>query len=95
MSSVNGKIPSIQFTSGGNFTDNGALKELYHEYIACLNPAVTPGSGQYIVQDYSIVFNYNDGRKIVLAFLGAGYNKNDPSPPALRMSYHEDPLTRQ
>jgi hypothetical protein len=92
---VNGKIPSISFSSAGNFTDNGALKELYHEYISCLNPAVTPGSGQYAVKDYSIVFNYSDGRKITLAFLGAGYDINNKSPATLRMSYNEDPMTRQ
>jgi hypothetical protein len=95
MKSFNGKIPSITFTSSGTFTDNGALKELYHEYISCLNPAVTSGSGKYMVNDYSIIFNYTDGRKIVLAFLGAGYNKTDPSPQTLTMSYNEDPLTRQ
>ncbi|HSU27144.1 MAG TPA: hypothetical protein VLJ68_02105 [Chitinophagaceae bacterium] len=95
MSAVNGVIPSITFTSSGNFTDRGALKQLYHEYINCLNPAVAPGSGQYTVKDYSIVFSYSDGRKIVLAFLGAGYDKSNPSPPSLRMSFQEDPLTRQ
>jgi hypothetical protein len=95
MSAVNGKIPSISFTADGSFTDNGALQVLYHEYIDCLNPAVSSGSGQYAVKDYSIVFNYNDGRKIVLAFLGAGYNKSNPSPPTLRMSFNEDPMTRQ
>ena len=95
LSAVNGKIPSITFASGGKFTDNGALKELYHEYIDCLNPAATQGSGNYAVQDYSIVFNYTDGRKIVLAFLGAEYDKSNPSPPTLRMSFNEDPMTRQ
>ena len=95
MSAVNGQIPSISFTSDGKFTDNGALQQLYHEYIDCLNPAVTPGSGQYVVKDYSIVFNYTDGRKIILAFLGAGYDKSNPSPPTLRMSYNEDPMTKQ
>jgi hypothetical protein len=95
MSAVNGKIPSITFTSDGKFTDNGAMKELYHEYILCLNPAVTPGSGKYVVNDYSIVFNYNDGRKIVLAFLGAEYNIKDKQPASLRMSSNEDPMTRQ
>jgi len=95
MSEVNGKIPSISFTSDGKFTDKGALKELYHEYIDCLNPAVTPGSGRYAVKDYSIVFNYTDGRKIVLAFLGAGYDKSNPSPATIRMSFNEDPMTRQ
>ncbi|MEJ7712786.1 MAG: hypothetical protein WKF84_23790 [Pyrinomonadaceae bacterium] len=32
LSEVNGKIPSIAFTSDGRFTDNGAMKEMYHEY---------------------------------------------------------------
>jgi hypothetical protein len=95
MKAFNGKIPSITFTSSGTFTDNGALKELYHEYISCLNPAVTSGSGKYHVNDYSIIFNYTDGRKIVLAFLGAGYNKTDPSPQTLMMSSNEDPLIKQ
>jgi hypothetical protein len=95
MSAVNGKIPSISFTSNRNFTDNGALKELYHEYNSCLNPAVTPGSGSYEVKDYTILFNYSDGRKIKLAFPGAGYDINNKSPATLRMSYNEDPMTRQ
>ena len=95
MNAVNGKIPSISFSSNGNFTDNGALKELYHEYISCLNPAVTPGSGSYEVKDYSIVFNYSDGRKIILAFPGVGFDINNKSPATLRMSFNEDPMTRQ
>jgi hypothetical protein len=95
MKAFNGKVPSITFTNSGKFTDNGALKELYHEYISCLNPAPTNGSGNYSINDYSIIFNYDDGRKIVLAFLGAGYNKADASPATIRMSYNEDPLTKQ
>ena len=95
MSAVQGKIPSISFTSDGKFTDNGALKQLYHEYIECLNPAVNPGAGGYAVKDYSIVFNYTDGRKIILAFLGAEYDKSNPSPATLRMSFQDDPMTRQ
>ena len=95
MSAVNGRTPSISFTSNGNFTDNGALKQLYHDDNICLNPAVAPGSGSYEVKDYTILFNYNDGRKIKLAFLGAGYDINNKSPATLRMSYNEDPMTRQ
>ncbi len=95
LSEVNGKIPSITFTFDGRFSDNGAIKEMYHEYISCLNPAATPGSGTYEVKDYSILFTYSDGRKIKLAFLGAGYTKDNPSPTTLRMSYNEDKLIRQ
>jgi hypothetical protein len=95
MGAVNGKIPSISFTANGKFTDNGALKELYHEYVNCLNPAATPGSGTYEVKDYTILFNYSDGRKIRIAFLGAGYDRSNPAPQTLRMSFNEDPMTRQ
>jgi hypothetical protein len=95
LSEMNGKIPSITFTADGRFTDNGAVKVLYHEYIDCLNPALTPGSGTYEVKDYSVTFTYTDGRKIRIAFLGVGYSKNDPSPAKLSMSYNEDPMTRQ
>lgn len=31
LSSLDGKIPSITFTSDGRFSDNGAIKVLYHE----------------------------------------------------------------
>lgn len=95
LSEVNGKIPAITFTSDGRFTDNGALKEMYHEYISCINPADVPGSGTYEVKDYSIIFTYSDGRRIKLAFLGAEYTKGNPSPATLRMSYNEDKLIRQ
>jgi hypothetical protein len=95
MSAVNGRIPSISFSSSGNFTDNGALKELYHEYISCLNPAVTPGAGTYEVKDYTIKFQYTDGRKIKIAFMGTEYDKGNQSPAKLRMSSNEDPMMRQ
>jgi hypothetical protein len=95
LSEVNGKIPAITFTSDGRFTDNGALKVLYHEYIECLNPALNAGSGTYEVKDYSVTFTYSDGRRIKLAFLGAEYTKGNPSPATLLMSYNEDRLTRQ
>jgi hypothetical protein len=92
---INGKIPAITFTPDGRFVDNGAMKVLYHEYIDCLNLALLPGSGTYSVKDFTVTFSYSDGRKIKLAFLGTGYDKSNPSAPVLRMSYNEDPLTRQ
>ena len=95
MKAVNGKVPTITFTADGRFTDNGALKELYHVYTTCVNPASTPGSGTYEVLNNTILFNYTDGRKIRLAFIGTGYEKSNSSPPTLQMSYADDTLTRQ
>ena len=95
MSEAFGKIPVITFTADGRFTDNGAIRILYHEYNDCINPGLTPGSGTYEVKDYSIIFNYTDGRKIKIAFLGTEYDKSNQSPATLRMSANEDPMTRQ
>jgi len=95
LSALNGKIPSITFSSDGRFTDNGALKVLYHEYVDCLNPALSAGSGTYEVRDYSVLFSYSDGRRIKLAFLGAEYSRSNPSPATLLMSFNEDKLIRQ
>jgi len=95
LSELNGQIPSITFTSEGRFTDNGALKVLYHEYIDCVNQALPAGSGTYEVKNYSVLFTYSDGRKMKLAFLGAEYTKGNPSPATLLMSFNEDKLVRQ
>jgi hypothetical protein len=95
MSEAYGKIPVISFTADGRFTDNGAVKVLYHEYNECINPALNPGSGTYEVKDYTITFNYSDGRKIKIAFLGTEYDKSNQSPAVLRMSNNEDPMKRR
>ena len=95
LSALNGKIPSITFTSDGRFSDNGAIKVLYHEYVDCVNPAPAAGSGTYEVKDYSVLFNYSDGRKIKIAFLGVNYSRTNPSPATLMMSFNEDELVRQ
>lgn len=95
LSSLNGQIPAITFTSDGRFADNGAIKVLYHEYVDCLNPAPATGTGTYAVRDYSVLFTYSDGRKVKIAFLGVDYNKSNPSPATLMMSFNEDKLVRQ
>jgi hypothetical protein len=92
MSEAYGTRPSIQFTAAGTFMDKGAIRVLYHEYIDCLNPAINPGSGKYEIRNHSVVFKYNDGRKIKIAFTGAGYNKNDPS--KLVLSFNHDQLLK-
>ena len=92
---VTGKTPLLSFTADGKFTDDGALKILYHDYVACVNPCNAPGSGTYDVKNYSIIFNYSDGRRVKLAFLGSGYQKSNQSPPALYLSYYENVLNRR
>ena len=96
MSEWNGKIPTISFTSDGKFTDNGAIRILYHEYTDCLNAALAPGSGMYNVKNHSVIFNYSDGRKIKIAFTETGFNKNNADPSStLVFAFNNDVLKRQ
>ena len=95
LSELNGKIPSITFTADGRFTDDGAIKVLYHEYIDCINEALTSGSGTYEVKNYSVIFNYTDGRKIKIAFMDVDYDIKNQSPATLTLSSNEDELKRQ
>ena len=90
-----GKTPTINFTADGNFTDNGAITIMSHQSTSCLNAAKEPGSGTYEVKNYSIVFNYTDGRKIKIAFLGMDYDKNNQSPATLSLSTNEDIFHRR
>jgi hypothetical protein len=95
MSEAYGKIPAITFTADGRFSDNGAIRVLTHEYNDCINPGILPGSGTYEVKDYTITFNYTDGRKVKIAFLGTEYDIRNQSPAILRMSSNEDPMMRR
>jgi hypothetical protein len=90
-----GKTPLISFTADGKFTDKGAMSIMYHEYNDCLNAAKAPGSGTYEVENYSVIFNYTDGRKIKIAFLGTDYDKKNQSPATITMSSNEDTMRRQ
>ena len=89
------KIPIITFTADGRFTDNGVVRTLYHDGTNCINPGFVPGSGNYTVKDFTVTFNYTDGRKVKIAFFGTDYDKSNPSPATLRMSFNEDPMNRQ
>jgi hypothetical protein len=95
MTEAYGKIPIITFTADGRFTDNGAIKALYHESDYCTNPGLMPGSGTYEVKNHSVLFSFTDGRKIKVAFLGSGYNMNNQSPATLTMGFNEDEMRRQ
>lgn len=95
MSEAYGKIPVISFTADSQFTDKGAIKALYHESDDCTNPGLAPGSGTYEVKNHSVLFSFSDGRKIKVAFLGAGYDIKNQSPATLTMGFNEDEMRRQ
>jgi hypothetical protein len=95
MNEAYGKIPVITFTADGRFTDKGAIKALYHESDDCTNPGLAPGSGTYEVRNHSVLFHFSDGRKIKVAFLGAGYDIKNQSPATLTMGANEDQMRRQ
>jgi hypothetical protein len=90
-----GKTPVISFTADGKFTDDGAISIMYHEYNDCLNVAKDPGSGTYEVKNYSIIFNYTDGRKIKIAFPGSNYDIKNLGPATLMMSSNDDIMYRK
>ena len=90
-----GIIPVISFTAAGRFTDKGAILALYHTGVDCFNPELASGSGNYEVKDHSVLFNFDDGRKVKVAFTGTGYDKRNQSPATLSMGFNEDPLRKQ
>lgn len=90
-----GKTPMINFTAGGKFTDNGAISIMYHPTVTCLNEAKDPGMGTYEVKNHSVIFNYTDGRKIKIAFIGSDYDKNNQIPATLTLSFNEDIMTKK
>jgi hypothetical protein len=90
---ANGNIATIRFGSDGSFTDNGALQVLDHS-IYYYSIAQGGGSGKYFIKDHTIVFNYNDGRELRVAFPGSQFT-NEKSPQQLVLSFNEDVLIKQ
>ncbi len=88
-------IPSITFTADGKFSDNGVIRVLYHDNNTCINPGFKQGSGMYEVKNHTVHFNYADGRKVKIAFLGTGYDIKNQSPAKLTMSFDENTMYRQ
>lgn len=91
----NGKVPTITFTPDGKFRDDGALKVLDHEIYTAFAASETPGAGTYAVRGHTVTFRYDDGRIFRLAFPGADYEKGNPTPARLTLSFNEDTLTRK
>jgi len=90
-----GKTHVISFTAGGQFADKGAITIMAHPYVPCVDEAAEPGSGTYEIKNYSVIFNYKDGRKIKIAFPGRDYDKRNQSPATFQIGFNDDQLTRQ
>ena len=90
-----GNPPSITFTTDGKFIDKGALNILNHQTTDPFNITKEPGSGTYIVKDFTLVCNYSDGRKVQLVFAGEGYSKKNSSPATLTFSFNNDVLYKK
>ncbi|HMR91802.1 MAG TPA: hypothetical protein PKC69_05795 [Chitinophagaceae bacterium] len=65
--------PMIEFTSAGTFRDMGAFVinfTMPNQY-----PERAPGNGTYEIKNFTLILNYEDGRKITKAFSGVFNNK--------------------
>jgi hypothetical protein len=90
-----GNPPSITFTTDGKFTDRGALDILHHATTDPFNITSEPGSGTYFVKDFTLILNYSDGRKVQLVFMGEDYDKQNPSPANLTLSFNKDVIYKK
>ncbi|MBA2250970.1 MAG: hypothetical protein H0W12_12360 [Chitinophagaceae bacterium] len=87
-----GKPPSIIFSSDGKFIDDGALNILNHQTTDPdeFNITAKSGSGTYKIKNYTLVFTYTDGRKFQMVFTGNGFDRKNPSPASLTLSFNND-----
>jgi hypothetical protein len=90
-----GKIPSISFKPDGRFEDKGAL--FITEHVTNFPVRMTDhfGSGKYEIKNFTVIFNYDDGRQFKAAFPGQGYDKSNPSPPTLTIGWNDDTMKKQ
>ena len=90
-----GNPPSVNFTADGKFIDKGALDILHHTTTDPFNITKEPGSGTYKVKDFTLIFDYTDGRHLQLVFAGEGYDKKNPSPQSLTLSFNNDTIYKK
>ncbi len=89
------KNPTVKFSPDGKFIDFGGLDILNHQTMDPYNITKEPGSGTYKVKDFTLVFNYTDGRTLQLVFMGEGYDKKNPSPATLTLSFNNDTIYKK
>ena len=90
-----GVIPTLTFTTDGHFRDEVALYVMDHNTCGAQRTTADPGSGTYSVRNNTITFRYTDGRVYRLAYPGVDYNKANPSPATLNLSFNDDTLSKK
>jgi hypothetical protein len=92
-----GKPPSVTFTADGKFIDEGALNILNHQTTDPdeFNITAKTGSGIYEIKNYTLVFKYSDGRRVQMVFTGNGFDRKNPSPKSLTLSFNDDTLYKK
>lgn len=92
-----GKLPWVTFTLDGKFIDEGALNILNHQTMDPdeFNITAKPGNGTYEIKNYTLVFRYSDGRKVQMVFTGNGFDRKNPSPASLTLSFNNDILYKK
>jgi len=93
--SWNNTTGTIAFTGDGRFEDQGALDATIHQVAYPFRITTAPGGGTYVVKDYTITFDYRDGRRYRAAFYGDHYDKANPSPDVIVMSFNDDVLKKR
>jgi len=68
-----GPEPTLAFTLDGRFTDRGAIYWMRHVRGYSEDESDrAPGSGTYAIKNFTMVFRYDDGRQVRLAFIDCG-----------------------
>ncbi|HXH73267.1 MAG TPA: hypothetical protein VNI58_10675 [Mariprofundaceae bacterium] len=90
---TDGSFANIRFSADSHFVDEGALKVLGHE-VYQFTVTGQPGSGRYRISDYTLVLNYDDGRKFQLPFLGSS-DLHSSTPGEIRVGMEDSRLVRR
>ena len=91
---VGGPPPLIRFTADGQFFDDRALIQLHVETSYPYSPTFEPGAGTYRVKDYTMRFDYKDGRTYRIAYPGVRTDdRKSMSPESLPIGYGDQALT--
>jgi len=92
-----GDPPSVSFTPDGKFIDGGALNILNHQTTDPdeFNITARRGNGRYEIKNYTLIFKYSDGREFQTVFTGNGFDRKNPGPLTLTISFNNDILYKK